>query len=67
MPIKLLSQPKSSSRMLKKAKKRLLTRAAQNRNYVFASSYRAATVRESVPKAFFSSLLGPCESFKRCG
>jgi len=36
--------------MLKKAKNRLLTRAAQNRDCVFAAVYRAATVRESVPK-----------------
>src|SRR5580658_3687225 len=33
----------------KKAKIRLLTRAAQNRDCMFAGVYRAATVRESVP------------------
>jgi hypothetical protein len=45
--------------MMKKAKLRLLTRAARNRAVVFAGTCRAATVRESVPEAFFSSLLGP--------
>jgi hypothetical protein len=35
--------------MLKKPKIRLLTRAVQIRDCVFAGSYRAATVRESVP------------------
>jgi len=44
--------------MLKKAKIRLLTRAAHCREWVFAGVYRAATVmRESVPNDFFSSLL----------
>jgi hypothetical protein len=43
--------------MMKKAKIRLLTRAARNRAVVFAATCRAATVRESVPEAFFSSLL----------
>ena len=43
--------------MLKKAKPDLLTRAAQNRDCVFASVYWAATVREPVPEAFFSILL----------
>ena len=42
-----------SSRMLKKAINRLLTRAAQNRDCVFACVYRAATVREPVPKSLF--------------
>jgi hypothetical protein len=37
----------------KKAKNRLLTRAAQNRECVFAGVYRAATVRESVSKSLF--------------
>ena len=37
------------SRMLKKVKTCLLTPAAHNRDCVFASVYRAATVRESVP------------------
>ena len=46
------------SRMLKKAKIRLLTRAAHCRECVFAGVYRAETVRESVPNDFFSSLLG---------
>jgi hypothetical protein len=32
-------------------------RAAQNRDYVFAGAYRAATVRESVSEGLFSSLL----------
>jgi len=35
----------------------LLTRAAHCRECVFAGVYRAATVRESVPNDFFSSLL----------
>jgi len=39
--------------MLKKAKTRLLTRAARNRDYVFAGVYRAATVRESVANGLF--------------
>ena len=39
--------------MLKKAKNRLLTRAAQNRECVFADVYRAATVRESVADGIF--------------
>ncbi len=39
--------------MLKKAINRLLTRAAQNRDWLFACVYRAATVRESVPKSLF--------------
>ena len=43
--------------MLKKAKTRLLTRAAQNRDCVFRGAYRAATVRETVPHGLFSSLL----------
>jgi len=43
--------------MLKKAKTRLLTRAAHCRECVFAGVYRAATVRESVPNDFLSSLL----------
>jgi hypothetical protein len=34
------------SRMLKKGKDRLLTRAAQKHTCAFATSYRAATVRE---------------------
>ena len=38
------------SKMLKKSKIRLLTRAAQNRNCAVAGAYRAATVRESVPR-----------------
>jgi hypothetical protein len=38
-----------TSRMLEKAKLRLLTRAAQNCECLFAVVYRAATVRESVP------------------
>jgi hypothetical protein len=42
--------------MLKKAETRLLTRAARIRKCVFAGIYRAATVRESVPVAFFSIL-----------
>ena len=32
--------------LLKKAKNRLLTRAAQNRAYMFTKTYGAATVRE---------------------
>jgi hypothetical protein len=42
-----LSPPDASrlSRMLKKAKNRWLTRAAQKRGHVFAGAYRAATVR----------------------
>ena len=47
--------------MLKKAKIRLLTRAAHCRECVFSRVYRAATVRESVPKRLFSSLLGDNE------
>jgi hypothetical protein len=43
--------------MLKKAKIRLLTRVAHCGECVFAGVYRAATVRESVPNDFFSSLL----------
>jgi hypothetical protein len=43
--------------MLKKAKIRLLARAPHCRERVFASVYRAATVRESVPNDFFRSLL----------
>ncbi len=43
----------AASRMLKKAINRLLTRAAQNRDCVLACVYRAATVRESVPKGLF--------------
>jgi hypothetical protein len=39
--------------MLKKAKTRLLTRAAQNRDCVFRGAYRAATVREPVPYGTF--------------
>jgi branched-chain amino acid transport system substrate-binding protein len=39
--------------MLKKAKTRLLTRAARKGDYVFAAVYRAATVRESVPYGLF--------------
>jgi len=39
--------------MLKKAKIRLLTRAAQNEDSLFAGAYRAATVRESVPQRLF--------------
>jgi hypothetical protein len=39
--------------MLKKAKTRLLTRAAQNRDSVFTGAYRAATVRESVADGLF--------------
>jgi hypothetical protein len=39
--------------MLKKAKTRLLTRAAQNRDCVFRGAYRAATVREPVPYGLF--------------
>jgi len=37
-----------ASRMLKKAKSRSHTRAAQKRVHVFAGAYRAATVREVV-------------------
>jgi hypothetical protein len=44
--------------MLKKAKIRLLTRADRCREFLFARVCRAATVRESVPDDFFSSLLG---------
>jgi hypothetical protein len=36
----------SKGRMLKKANTGLLTRAAQNREYVFTGAYRATTVRE---------------------
>jgi hypothetical protein len=43
--------------MLKKAEIRLHTRAAHFRECVFARVYQAATVRESVPDDFFSSLL----------
>ncbi len=39
--------------MLKKPKIRWLTRAAPNRDRVFAGAYRAATVRESVPNYLF--------------
>jgi hypothetical protein len=39
--------------MLKKAKNRLLTRAAQDRECVFAGVYRAATVRKSVTDGLF--------------
>jgi hypothetical protein len=45
-------------RLRKKAKTRLLTRAAQNGPCVFAVVYGAATARESVAEAFFRSLLG---------
>jgi hypothetical protein len=45
-------------RLRKKAKTRLLTRAAQKGPCVFAVVYGAATVRESVAQAFFRSLLG---------
>jgi hypothetical protein len=41
------------TRMLQKAKTRLLTRAAHNRDRVFAGAYRAATVRESVADGLF--------------
>jgi hypothetical protein len=43
-----------------KGKNRLLTRAAQNRDCVFAGAYRAATVRESVAEYFFSNLTPAC-------
>jgi hypothetical protein len=39
--------------MLKKDKDRLLTRAAQKHTCVFATSYRAATVRERSPRRLF--------------
>ncbi len=42
--------------MLKEAKNRLLTRAVQNRDCVFASAYRTATVRESVADGLFRIL-----------
>jgi hypothetical protein len=45
-----------SRRMLKNHENRLLTRAAQNRAQVFAVTYRAATVRERLPRPFFSIL-----------
>ena len=45
------------SRLLKKARNRLLARAAQKCGCVFARTYRAATVRERGPVAFFGSLL----------
>jgi predicted Zn-ribbon and HTH transcriptional regulator len=44
------------NRMLKKAKIRLLTSAAHCRECVFAGVYRAATVREPVPKAIRGTL-----------
>jgi len=44
-------------RLLKKAKYRLLTRAAQKRGRMFAGTYRAVIVRERWPTAFLSSLL----------
>jgi hypothetical protein len=43
----------TSSRLLKKGKDRLLTRAAQKLTCVFATSYRAATVRERSPRRLF--------------
>ena len=43
--------------MLKKAKSRLLTRAVQNRDCVFAGAYRTATVRESVAEGLFQQPL----------
>ena len=46
--------------MLKKAINRLLTRAAQNRDCVFACVYRAATVRKSVPKSLFHQPAREC-------
>jgi hypothetical protein len=45
-----------SERLRKKAKTRLLTRAAQKGPCAFAAVYGAATVRESVAQAFFRSL-----------
>ena len=42
-----------SNRMLKKAINRLLTRAAQNGDCIFACAYRAATVREPVLQSLF--------------
>jgi hypothetical protein len=54
-----------SSRMLKKAKIRLLTRAAHCHEYVLAGVYRAATVRESVLNDFFSTLLVGCRKKPR--
>jgi hypothetical protein len=46
-----------------KGKNRLLTRASQNLDCVFAGAYRAATVRESVAEYFFSSLKSACATF----
>jgi uncharacterized protein DUF4352 len=42
-----------SSRLLKKAKDRLLTRAAQKHTCVFETNYRAGTVRERSPRRLF--------------
>ncbi len=53
--------------MLKKAKIRLLTRAAQNRSSVFARVYRAATVRESVPNGLFQQPVRKQCALKRNG
>src|SRR5262245_4836609 len=50
-----LAADSRSSRVLKKARNRLLTRAAQNYGFVFAATYRAATVRERFRDAFFSN------------
>jgi hypothetical protein len=47
--------------MLKKAKNRLLARAAQKRLRVYAGTYRAATARRGEPMTFFSILLGCIE------
>ena len=40
------------------SRNRLLTRAAQKHRYVFAGTYRAATVRERRHRAFFDKLIG---------
>ncbi len=55
---------RSYNRVLKKAINRLLTRATQNRDCVFACVYRAATVRESVPKSLFQQPYKGVESHR---
>jgi len=51
--------PLTFRRLLKKAKYRSLTRAAQKRGGMFAGTYRAVTVKERWPTAFCRGLLTP--------
>jgi hypothetical protein len=52
-PICAFGYRAGSSRLRKNSNSRLLTRAVQNRDCVFASAYRTATVRESAPNGLF--------------